>query len=44
MLLDLSITTQEYIEDCEVCCHPITVSFKVEYNEVSQFDASQALD
>jgi hypothetical protein len=23
MLLDSSVAQQEYVEDCEVCCHPI---------------------
>ena len=26
MLLDVSVTKQTYIEDCEVCCNPIQVS------------------
>jgi len=31
MLLDLSESgTQTYIEDCEVCCRPIQISFTVE--------------
>ena len=25
MLLDVSIPNQNYIEDCEVCCHPIQI-------------------
>jgi transcription elongation factor Elf1 len=31
MILDLSENgTQTYIEDCEVCCQPIQISFDVE--------------
>ena len=26
MLLDVSVSNQKYIEDCEVCCNPIEVS------------------
>ncbi|RNC85062.1 MAG: CPXCG motif-containing cysteine-rich protein [Winogradskyella sp.] len=26
MLIDVSITQQSYIEDCEVCCNPIQIS------------------
>jgi len=29
VLLDLSVANQEYIEDCEVCCHPIAIRYKV---------------
>lgn len=25
MLVDLSVHNQEYIEDCEVCCHPLRI-------------------
>jgi transcription elongation factor Elf1 len=28
MLLDLSAGYQRYIEDCEVCCNPIAISFQ----------------
>ena len=30
MLLDPSVGEQEYIEDCEVCCNPIQVHFKLD--------------
>jgi hypothetical protein len=26
MLLDASVNTQDYIEDCEVCCNPIQIT------------------
>jgi len=38
MLIDKSIPTQTYIEDCEVCCNPIEVRVRVENNEVVEFD------
>jgi Cysteine-rich CPXCG len=27
LFLDLSVEEQTYIEDCSVCCHPMTVSY-----------------
>ncbi len=43
MLLDLSAGGQAYIEDCEVCCRPIQISFGVEDAELAWFQAdSQA--
>ena len=32
-LLDSSISSNEYIEDCEICCNPIETSVKFQ-NEV----------
>ncbi len=29
MLLDLSVDEQEYVEDCEVCCRPIEIRYRV---------------
>lgn len=34
ILLDLSAGDQEYIEDCQVCCQPIAVSFKAEDDQL----------
>ena len=39
MVLDTSVKRQTYIEDCEVCCHPIEVRYTVEDDEVFQFEA-----
>ena len=39
MLLDESAVNQEYIEDCEVCCRPIRLSFIFEEGELTQFEA-----
>ncbi|GMW02119.1 MAG: hypothetical protein AMXMBFR84_32550 [Candidatus Hydrogenedentota bacterium] len=44
MLLDLSARTQWYIEDCEVCCNPIQVSFRVANHTVVDFHAEGARD
>ena len=41
MLLDLTVADQIYVEDCEVCCHPINVSFRTEDGAVVAFNAEQ---
>jgi Cysteine-rich CPXCG len=35
LLLDLSIESQTYIEDCSVCCQPMSVSYMVEDGELA---------
>lgn len=40
MLLDPSVSDQEYIEDCEVCCNPIQISYGMENGELHWFSAS----
>jgi transcription elongation factor Elf1 len=39
MVLDLSVTTQTYVEDCEVCCNPIEVRYLVEDDAIVDFSA-----
>jgi transcription elongation factor Elf1 len=39
MVLDTSVKRQTYIEDCEVCCRPIEVSYTAQNDEVRQFEA-----
>jgi transcription elongation factor Elf1 len=39
MVLDLSIRGQTYVEDCEVCCNPIEISYTVEDDSIATFDA-----
>ncbi len=41
MVLDLSVRRQTYVEDCEVCCHPIEISYTVGDDEdtLSSFTA-----
>ena len=41
MILDLSVRSQVYVEDCEVCCNPIEVSYTVEDGEVLTFNAKR---
>jgi hypothetical protein len=32
LVVDTSITQQEYIEDCQVCCRPMIISADIETN------------
>jgi len=43
MVLDLSVSGQTYVEDCEVCCHPIEVRYTVEEGAICGF-AARALE
>jgi Cysteine-rich CPXCG len=35
LFLDLSVESQSYIEDCSVCCQPMTVSYSAQDGELS---------
>ena len=39
MLLDLSDGPQRYMEDCEVCCNPIEISYQSEEGRLVFFEA-----
>lgn len=39
MLLDTSIASDAYIEDCEVCCNPIQVEYSLDDEELVYFEA-----
>jgi transcription elongation factor Elf1 len=39
MVLDLSVRRQAYVEDCEVCCKPIEVRYRVEDDDLAEFEA-----
>jgi len=39
MVLDTSVKRQTYIEDCEVCCQPIEITYAVKDDEIRQFEA-----
>ena len=41
LLIDTSITEQEYVEDCEVCCNPIEVDYRIESSEIVDFEARE---
>jgi len=39
MVLDTSVRSQQYVEDCEVCCNPIEVRYVIEDDGVQDFEA-----
>ncbi len=39
MLLDLTGGGQTYVEDCEVCCNPISIYFEVDDGAIAGFQA-----
>ncbi len=43
MLLEPSISEQQYIEDCEVCCRPIQIEFNFN-KELKSFSARSLED
>ena len=41
MILDISAGSQQYIEDCEICCRPIEIKFSINGDFIENFDASR---
>jgi len=39
MVLDTSVRSQTYVEDCEVCCRPIQIRYVVHGEEIVEFEA-----
>lgn len=39
VVIDLSAGEQQYIEDCEVCCRPISLSYGADGDAVVDFSA-----
>jgi transcription elongation factor Elf1 len=39
MILDVSVAEQRYVEDCEICCHPIQIEYSAEDSEIMFFGA-----
>ena len=39
MVLDLSVRKQTYVQDCEVRCNPIEISYTVADEELAEFSA-----
>ncbi|MBU2927423.1 CPXCG motif-containing cysteine-rich protein [Winogradskyella psychrotolerans] len=39
MLVDLSQSNQNYIEDCEICCNPIQITVAIEQQNILSFVA-----
>lgn len=42
LLLDLSVESQSYIEDCSVCCQPMTVSYSAADGELADIQVEAA--
>ncbi len=42
VIVDLSVSQQRYVEDCEICCQPIELSYCVENSRLDQFQALRA--
>ena len=38
-LIDFSIKTQNFIEDCEVCCNPIEFNVELQNGIIKSFEA-----
>ncbi|WMI68268.1 CPXCG motif-containing cysteine-rich protein [Mangrovimonas sp. YM274] len=41
VVVDKSVANQNYIEDCEVCCNPISLEVKVAKNDVIYLQVSK---
>ena len=41
VLLDPSVPAQSYVEDCEVCCHPIEIAYQADGEAVTAFAAER---
>ena len=39
IVLDMSVRSQIYVEDCEVCCKPIHIRYVVHRDEIAEFEA-----
>ncbi len=45
MLLDVSVDgLQSYVEDCEVCCHPIQISYQASGGKITGFSYEKAYE
>lgn len=41
MIIDVSQAKQSYIEDCEVCCCPISINYETTEEEIVFFEAER---
>lgn len=39
--IDASVETQEYVEDCAVCCRPIVIRCRVSGGSVAELEADR---
>ncbi len=37
--IDPSVSEQEYVEDCQVCCHPILLTVSIDEHQVPRVEA-----
>ena len=44
VLLDSSLVSTEYIEDCEICCNPINIVYGFENQDLIYFNAQNLED
>ena len=44
VVLDISVTEQEYVEDCFVCCRPIVIRYRAESGEITELEARAETD
>ena len=42
IVIDLSAGGQSYVEDCQVCCQPMQVTFDVEDDELTALQVDRA--
>jgi len=42
MVLDTSVEGQQYVEDCQVCCNPIDITYETQEGVVTSFFAKQS--
>jgi len=42
MLLEGMYGSQSYIEDCEVCCRPVQITYKVEAGVITDINADRS--
>ena len=40
MLLDISVSCQSYIEDCEICCNPLEFTIEIHDNNLISFSVN----
>ncbi len=41
VLIDTSVDSQQYIEDCEVCCRPILINYSAANGKIISFFSTQ---
>jgi hypothetical protein len=42
LYIDLSVESQSYVEDCSVCCQPMTVTYSAHNGELSSIEVEAA--